>query len=375
MLRDILFCAKLPDPPTPHLLCSNIPPSESEATLIYAVIAEAKAEEQRLSKLLLDRPGSRSASWKMVTRYKIGQAAKFIHAHEAIISPIRRITPEILQEIFSFILEHPIRVPYRRVTRDLPWTPSQVCQSWRATALSLPSLWNHLPTVDATRLTKTKTKLQLEVLNELLRRSANTLLSVHIFAPGVDLRSPHPAVGLLVQHSERWGTFIIHSTPSTIADIQGIRGRLPSLRALELTISRSQNDYSHTRLDIFEVAPQLRLAHVNGRYFGDVVLPLQRLVHYKGEMGPMFRITQLCDSRVLKILTLSESIDSNFDSGKMITLPHLVRLTFTTYRSAETSFLRCVSFPAIEDLHIISRQEILYQLLHQQFCALGFLVD
>ncbi|KAF8965590.1 hypothetical protein BDZ97DRAFT_768416 [Flammula alnicola] len=72
-------------------------------------------------------------------------------------------------------------------------------------------------------------------------------------------------------------------------------------------------------------------------------------------MGPMFRITQLCDSRVLKILTLSESIDSNFDSGKMITLPHLVKLTFTTYRSAETSFLRCVSFPAIEDLHIISR--------------------
>ncbi|KAF8965951.1 hypothetical protein BDZ97DRAFT_741370 [Flammula alnicola] len=228
MLRNFLFRAKLPDPPTPYLLCSNIPPSESEATLIYAVIAEAKAEEQRLSNLLPDRPDSGSASWKMAAKHKIAQAAKFIHAHEAIISPIRRMPPEILQEIFSFILEHStlehsIRNPYRRVTRDLPWTLSQVCQSWRATALSLPFLWNHLPTLEATRLTKAKTKLQLDVLNELLRRSANTLLSVHIFAPCIDLRSPHPAVGLLVQHSERWGTFIIDSTPTTIADIQGIR--------------------------------------------------------------------------------------------------------------------------------------------------------
>ncbi|KAF8971259.1 hypothetical protein BDZ97DRAFT_1349926 [Flammula alnicola] len=376
MLRNALFRAKLPDPPTPHLLRSNVPPSESEAILIHVVIAEANAEEQRLHKLLLDRPDSGIASWKMVTRHKIARAAKFVHAHEAITSCIRRMPPEILQEIFSFISKDPTSHDQHLLkTRDLPWAPSQVCRSWRAIALSLPSLWNHLPTVDVTRTTKAKTKFQKVLLSELFRRSANTLLTVRIYAPSCDLGSSHPVIDLLVQYSERWETVIIDLTPATIACIQGVRDRLPSLRTLKLTISlRSPDDdgYPGTRLDIFEVAPQLRSAHVKGSYFGEIVLPLQHLVHCKHELASMFQINQMCDSSVLKTLTLSENSERHFDLGEIIRLPHLVKLDFETYRSAETSLLQCISFPAIEDLHIIVRSRNVLQTLTSAILRSGF---
>ncbi|KAF8965548.1 hypothetical protein BDZ97DRAFT_1918112 [Flammula alnicola] len=358
MLHNIVFRAKLPNPPTPHLLRSNIPPSESEAILVHAVIAEAKAEEQRL--ILLGRPDAGSASWKMATRHKMGQAAKFIHAHEAITSAIRRIPPEILQEIFFFVslwYKDPTRNPWLRnlEANTLPsgWALSQVCRSWRASALSLPYLWSHLPAINLTNLKK-KTILQLTLLRELLQRSANTLLSVHIFAPHIKVHS-HPVIDLLVQHCERWETIIISSTGRTIAGIQGISGRLPSLKAVELVISSSRNaDNYPADIFQFEVAPQLRSAHVTGAYLGEVVFPFRRLVHYRDELGPMFQITQLCDSGILETLTLLEIRVSHFDFSKVISLPHLVKLDFKTYHSAETSVLQCFSFPEIEDLHIVS---------------------
>ena len=50
---------------------------------------------------------------------------KSISAHESIISPLRKLPPELLQVIFQETCWDPV------TTFMLPWSLSQVCQSWR----------------------------------------------------------------------------------------------------------------------------------------------------------------------------------------------------------------------------------------------------
>ncbi|KAJ6517871.1 hypothetical protein C8R47DRAFT_959956, partial [Mycena vitilis] len=59
----------------------------------------------------------------------------------AILSPLRRMPPEVLSEIFSWTLPPP-RNGTRRGTKmtDTPWVLTHVCSRWRAIAIASSSL-------------------------------------------------------------------------------------------------------------------------------------------------------------------------------------------------------------------------------------------
>ncbi|KAJ7483482.1 hypothetical protein FB451DRAFT_991164, partial [Mycena latifolia] len=62
------------------------------------------------------------------------------------LSPLRRMPPELLGEIFSWTLPSVQEALGRRRFQDKhsPWVFTQVCHRWRAVALSTPSLWSQI---------------------------------------------------------------------------------------------------------------------------------------------------------------------------------------------------------------------------------------
>lgn len=74
---------------------------------------------------------------------------RYIRAHEAILSQsaLRRIPPEILEEIFEYGLHSGQPSALGRATWDTrlpPWNFTQVCRRWRSAGSSCPRLWRNL---------------------------------------------------------------------------------------------------------------------------------------------------------------------------------------------------------------------------------------
>ncbi|KAJ7087071.1 hypothetical protein C8R44DRAFT_564826, partial [Mycena epipterygia] len=63
-------------------------------------------------------------------------AAESARQHQAIISSVRRVSPELICEIFALTLS--TTGPRAKVP---PWHLGQICRSWRKSAISYPILW------------------------------------------------------------------------------------------------------------------------------------------------------------------------------------------------------------------------------------------
>ena len=323
----------LPEPPFPHLLKSNIPPSDSEAIDILKVIWAVEVQSlclQETQELGTDR----------MTKYQLDHADQFVHAHKGVLSAIRRIPPEILQEIFLHIT---IPWTYSR-WNAIPWALSQVCRQWRTTALSISSLWSRLPTIYLHKKIPSSYAAQI---GELLVRSRDAPISFYLYAPFKEL-STHPIIDALVLHSERWQTVTIDSTTPTILAFKEIKGRLSSLRTLSLEVWRETDPVV---FDMFEDAPRLREVSLDGPFPGEVRLPFSQLTRYKervrGRGMADFTISLAMSLTTLEISRLSESPDI-----PVTTLPLLVTLKVQFDDMISQGFLENMTLPAIQEILI-----------------------
>ena len=323
----------LPEPPFPHLLQSNIPPSDSEAIDILEVISAVEAQYLRLQEV-------QELGADRMAKYQLDHAHQFVHAHKGVLSAIRRIPPEILQEIFIHIT-----VPWTCSRwNTIPWALSQVCRLWRTTALSVSSMWSRLPTI---YLHKKIPCSYVAQIRELLVRSRDAPISFYLYAPFKELNS-HPIIDALVLHSERWQTVAIDSTTPTIFAFKGIKGRLSSLRTLSLEVWRQTDPVV---FDMFEDAPQLREVSLDGPFPGEVRLPFSQLTRYKervrGRGMADFTISLATSLTTLEISRLNESPDI-----PVTTLPLLVTLKVQFDDITSQGFLENVTLPAIQEILI-----------------------
>ncbi|KAJ7883985.1 hypothetical protein B0H13DRAFT_2343934 [Mycena leptocephala] len=75
---------------------------------------------------------------------------------------------------------------------------------------------------------------------------------------------------LLALHCERWETISFAGPSMLYCHLDGIRGKLPVLRALDIRVRQEHCAPASGPLDIFESCPRLQEASVNaGRYDGD----------------------------------------------------------------------------------------------------------
>ncbi|KAJ7482177.1 hypothetical protein B0H11DRAFT_1666321, partial [Mycena galericulata] len=123
------------------LLNTNDPPLATELPFIQSIRAKTRTrlnflddEIARLWDRLGELEGERTS------------LAKYHPQLTRILSPLRRMPPEILAEIFSWTLpslpEAMHRSDNRFTIQESPWLLTHVSRRWRAVSISTPELWS-----------------------------------------------------------------------------------------------------------------------------------------------------------------------------------------------------------------------------------------
>ncbi|KAJ7607884.1 hypothetical protein FB45DRAFT_1011119 [Roridomyces roridus] len=140
--------------------------------------------------------------------------------HVGIFSPLRRMPPETLGEIFTWALPSLADLHKRKsFIKQSPWVLTHVCSQWRAIAISMPSLWS-VVCVDC--------NYSLAAAEAQISRAQR--LKIHFY--GSEEREARPQVRLLrflIQHSARWEELYIQLTEGLLPLLPSIRN-VPSLR-------------------------------------------------------------------------------------------------------------------------------------------------
>ncbi|KAJ7302990.1 hypothetical protein DFH08DRAFT_794142, partial [Mycena albidolilacea] len=129
-------------PGTRHyaLLNSNEPPEDSESTFVQLVISETDA---RLA--CLDNEISKLREKLRPFEEERASLLSYRARNKAILSPLRRMPPETMGEIFSWTLPS-VRQSWEQPNymAGSPWVLSYTSSRWRAISLSTPPLWSRI---------------------------------------------------------------------------------------------------------------------------------------------------------------------------------------------------------------------------------------
>jgi hypothetical protein len=237
--------------PLRHLFKSNATPSDSEVIVIRAFITDAEAW---IAELHHRFPVRDRASQVMESRL-----LDIIEAHRALLSPVRYLPSEILQEIFLHYADNP-RPDVPMAT--LPWRLGHISYRWRKIALSLPSLWDNIPKINIL-FAKPKRSYVRALICLIQRSGTSPTLKFDISGfplPSLRKVAKCPVIKEIMLHSERIERLRIEVNKTTMSLFQGFKGRLPNLRILRVYL----NDNEAPNFDIFETAPALRQVAIGG---------------------------------------------------------------------------------------------------------------
>ncbi|KAJ7055819.1 hypothetical protein C8F01DRAFT_1234314 [Mycena amicta] len=155
-------------------LNTNYCPSEAECADIKAFLVEPTIRLRRLDAVI-----------RQLTEERDKLAAE-VAAHEALISPMRRMPNEILQEIFVACLPSD-RNPAMSAS-EAPVLLGRICGAWRDLALATPRLWAKIHIVEPSLsldqrhanagLLEAKVEQRLQALQSWLTRSGECPLSI-----------------------------------------------------------------------------------------------------------------------------------------------------------------------------------------------------
>ncbi|KAJ7140390.1 hypothetical protein C8R46DRAFT_1135556 [Mycena filopes] len=318
-----------------HLLGRNDPPLESEIQAIHKAIASGQTRmdvldaqirllQSTLAKLLQSR----------------SETAQLVQKHRGVLSPVRRIPPELLGEIFGMASGDTSDADWR----EPPWYLGQVCCAWRRTALADTSLWNSI--------TLSPSQSSESSINAQLIRSTGAPLD--IYWPDRRHMKSHALLGIVLPHCERWRTLRMKmdyydDTPAPLALLVPITGRLHSLQTLEM-------DWAPWKIipQVFASAPKLRtillgsVEYNQTRFTAVTHAPWGQITRYRGICRPNLHLDILAAAPRLRICSLGFMGTHTFDPlahpGGVV-LQDLRRL-----RTAQAFILPHIIAPALEAL-------------------------
>ncbi|KAF7293974.1 F-box domain-containing protein [Mycena kentingensis (nom. inval.)] len=172
------------DSPFKDHLGSNYAPTQAETAQIDAFLARPRCQlaeiDAQLASLVREMD---------VFRVRRRRVAGTIDAHTALLSPVRRLPPELLQEIFVACLSEDNTT---MTASQAPLLLTRICSSWRNLAQATPRLWSTIHIVALTNQTYDSTHLYvaqkreermvhlLEVAQCWLARSGDYPLSITV---------------------------------------------------------------------------------------------------------------------------------------------------------------------------------------------------
>ncbi|KAK6978202.1 hypothetical protein R3P38DRAFT_2747161 [Favolaschia claudopus] len=186
----------------------------------------------------------------------------------SLLSPIRRLPPEILSHIFAQhdlastpILDNaqppqpPLPTAFLRLAHGPLMVVSQVCARWHDIAIGTPTLWESVDLESILWETSDRvTAKMMGILEEVLERGRNSSLFIAIRAPG-GTHLHIPSLELLAKHAERWKWISIAGLSLDLTGLSAARGNMPRLTSLSL-----YGDFSANSISTFKDAPRLESA-------------------------------------------------------------------------------------------------------------------
>ncbi|KAJ7758376.1 hypothetical protein B0H16DRAFT_651163 [Mycena metata] len=339
-----------------ELLKSNEPPLEIERPLIESVVSRLRdrlsSHDEKIS-----RSGLRTQLKRRTEERE--SLATDLARNAVILSPLRRLPPEILFEIFSFTLPFDWEVKARGSSLDVknsPWLLTRICSRWRTVALASSSFWSFIVIDDDAWLGRSTSLVSLLQLQ--LARARTSHLRVHFEANNSHPQHEGPLFDLLAERSRQWVKAHLVLTPELLPTLATIRNRIPLLRTLWLQSSDGRDPNPTLvgdHIDCFFTAPALRAACIIlDESLPSVLLPAHQLTHYQLAAAWQMHVD------ILKIATnlLEARIYITEDSlhtvpPQVIELPNLHLLAVTN-----VGILDFLILPALRELALVAVSEL-----------------
>ncbi|KAF5337998.1 hypothetical protein D9758_014317 [Tetrapyrgos nigripes] len=292
----------------------------------------------------------------------------------SLLSPIRRLPPELLGLIFSLVcVRSEIANLMEEQGEELMDCPpirlSQVCAGWRELAWTTPSLWSSFSIGSPADLTLQHKYDQIKGIVDLhLQLSQQCPLSIHLcFLYGAYFESNCEILRLLMAHSSRWDvvSFTIDSEYLFEGHFAPVRGRLPILRSFEIFVSGgplySEISPESMVQDAFHIAPMLREVKITCVAPLHIPLPIRQLNHLhisNTTLGAAFECLQ--QATAVREITFSYRLpddyvdDEEFQPTKLypINLPTVDSLSLITEAANVVDVLQYMTLLGLTHLSI-----------------------
>ncbi|KAG5637188.1 hypothetical protein H0H81_005445 [Sphagnurus paluster] len=310
-----------------------------------------------------------------------------VKAYQDLLSPARRILPEILQEIFIHCL--PEDRNQAMSAKEAPLLLGLVCRSWRRLSIACPRLWSsiHIPVLYNTLFSipivgnEQTPRLRNDAVKRWLDRSGNCPLTISLkempaSSGPVDLRDGiDPGSGLaklLIGYSRRWKKIELTCLNSLSQFTTLAAKDVPVLESLSISSSplRKGDDPSKTTLFRAPRLRTLRLCYMSGdilKYhvsWADLTdLHLDR--HARATDREPFKITPeialalLGRCHSLERCRLDIAAPAVRHTQRSVHLPHLIELWITVqWETKMLMFFKSLFAPALKHFRFRNSERI-----------------
>ncbi|KAF8129092.1 hypothetical protein K438DRAFT_1887965, partial [Mycena galopus ATCC 62051] len=168
----------------------------------------------------------------------------YVDAHKALLSPIRRLPLDMLQEIFVACL--PTHRNCVMSATECPVLLGRICSSWRTISLSTPRLWARLhiaePVLADRRclgIYEQKLAQRVEVATAWLERSGQCALSISLASNNLNILVAHSSTSTMIQAliplASRWQRISMTAISTDLQSLSIItHNDVPMLKTLEM---------------------------------------------------------------------------------------------------------------------------------------------
>ena len=344
---------------SPFLHSQFVPTAEDERSVrkdiqqMKSTVESVENEIVRLRRSLTELEDYRSRLYDNITR------------HQAVLSPIRKLPPEILTEIFLHAADGSSVVwPKQNGEVEMAFLLGRICSYWRTITHSLPLLWSNIcldiPSALESRppdsLKATSVAVH-ELVEICLSRSGEAPLSFSITADG-----PPALIVLILQtfvkHSSRWRDVSINLTrlSSYHQILMPAKNKVPNLYRLHLGTSIKDTRAPDT-LDAFQVSPSLKelsISHLT-RPFHILRVPWAQLTHLTSKMST-FREgefnSMLRHATSLVVFSTEGERILEVTSSEPVLLLHLEKLAIVSKGSYITKLFQFFTAPNLKELYL-----------------------